>query len=273
MRMDKAPVISVVMPVYKEEPAILERAIKSILNQIYNNFELVIVLDNPQNEKAIGLINEYIIKDNRIKLIVNEENLGVAPTLNVGIKTAVGNYIARQDADDESYPDRLEKQMKVFNSDNSFDVVGTGIEYVDDTGKLLFQRLYKENPTNEFKRYNPVPHPSLLIKKITFEKQGYYCEDENVKYVEDYDLWLRWHLKGKKFHNINSILYKYYQNNQNIKSKNTKLQLKNTYKLKYRYRKQLQFGFVDYLRIFGEMILSILPAKTITFLFYKLYKV
>jgi glycosyltransferase involved in cell wall biosynthesis len=267
--LDLKPKISVVMPAYKEEPAVLERAINSILNQTYNNVEFIIVLDEPSNKPAIELINEYIRKDSRIKLIVNEKNLGVAPTLNIGVKTAVGNYIARQDADDESYPYRFEKQLKVFVEDSSIDVVGSGIEYVDENGKVLLKRFYKEYPGDEIKRYNPIAHPSMMIKKEIYEKFGYYDEGEMVRYVEDYDLWLRWHLQGVKFYNINLILYKYFQDRGNIKSKNTKLQLRNTYKLKLRYRKHLKFKTVDYLRLIGEMLLIFLPSKLITLLFYK----
>jgi glycosyltransferase involved in cell wall biosynthesis len=260
------------MPVYKEEANVLKRAINSILNQTFQDFEFIIVLDNPQNEIAIKLINEIKNNDSRIKLIINDKNLGVAPTLNIGIKSTVGEYIARQDADDESVSDRFEKQINFLNTNSNIDVIGTALDYVDENSKLIFRRTYYANPEKYIRKYNPVGHPTLMIKKNVYEKFGYYSEDEQFKYVEDYELWLRWYLNGVKFYNIDEPLYKYYQNKSNIKSRNTKLQLRNTIRLKQKYRNKLNFDFGNYIRLYCEYILLLIPSKYITFLFYRLNK-
>ncbi len=262
------PKISVVMPVYKEEPHVLKRAIDSILNQTFRDYEFIIVLDYPQNYDAIKLIEGIAKSDARIKLIINDKNLGVAPTLNIGIKSASGEYIARQDADDESLPDRFEIQINFIVSNNDIDVLGTAIDYVDENSKLIFRRIYHPNPEKYIRQYNPLGHPSLMIKKEIFDKFGLYSEDEQFKYVEDYELWMRWYLKGVNFFNLKESLYRYYQNRANIKSMNTKIQLRNTITLKKNYLKNLDFYFGDYLRLFGEIILLILPSRLISYLFY-----
>ncbi|MGA2295922.1 MAG: glycosyltransferase [FCB group bacterium] len=267
-----APLVSVVMPVYKEPEPVLRKSIDSILNQTFMDFEFIIVLDAPDNLDAIKLIEDYSKNEKRIKLLFNEKNLGVSATLNRGIKEAKGKYIARQDADDESLPDRLEKQVSAFLYAPDIDVIGTAIEYIDEKNNILMERFYKEEVGKEIKRFNPVAHPSLMLKKDLFEKFGLYDESILSKHVEDYDLWLRFYLGGVKFKNINQILYKYYQGKENIKSKNTKRQLFNTIKLKWRYRHSLKFGIGEYIYIFMEFLVYMLPAFMITKLFYLIKK-
>ncbi|MBI5324350.1 MAG: glycosyltransferase [Ignavibacteriae bacterium] len=269
--MNKKPTISVVMPVYKENAQVLKRAIDSIMNQTFQDYEFIIILDNPYNIEAINLIEDFKNNDERIILILNDKNLGVAPTLNIGVKAAKGEYIARQDADDESLPYRFEKQINYLNTNPNIDVIGTSLDYVDENEKLIFKRNYNSNPEKYIRKYNPVGHPTLLIKRELFEKFGFYSEDEKFKYVEDYELWIRWYLKGVKFYNLDDTLYKYYQNKSNIKNRNTKLQLRNTIKLKREYRNSLVLCFGDNLRLIGEMLLNLLPSGLITYLFYKFY--
>ncbi|TAL68266.1 MAG: glycosyltransferase [Bacteroidetes bacterium] len=271
--MNKSPLLSVVMPAYNEEQKVLNRSIVSILNQTFQDYEFIIVLDNPQNYDAIALINDFKNDDDRIKLIINDKNLGVAPTLNIGVNASFGDFIARQDADDESTSHRFEKQIKFLNSNPDINVLGTAMDYVDEHGKIIFCRKYQNRPDKFIRKYNPLGHPTLMIRKEIFEKFGYYSENEQFKFVEDYELWFRWYLSGVRFFNLDESLYKYYQNRTNIKSRNTKLQLRNTIKLKNKYRLDLKFRISDYLRLFGEKILTLLPSGLISWLFYKLSKI
>jgi glycosyltransferase involved in cell wall biosynthesis len=266
------PLVSVVMPAYKEQEPILRKSIYSILNQTFRDFEFIIILDAPDNLEAKKLIEEYSNNDKRIKLLINEKNLGVSTSLNRGIKEAKGMYIARQDADDESLPKRLEKQVSALLNEPDIGIIGTAIEYIDEKNNSLMKRFYKKVVGKEIKRFNPVAHPSLILKKDLFEQFGYYDESISSKHVEDYDLWLRFYLGGVKFRNIDEVLYKYYQSKENIKSKNTKRQLLNTIKLKWRYHGKLKFGFGDYCYIMMELIVYLLPAFMITKLFYLIKK-
>lgn len=261
--------ISVIMSIYKEKEHILKRSIESILNQSFRNFEFIIVIDNPDNKEAIALIKKYATQDSRIKLHINVCNKGIGASLNKGINLSRGKYIARQDADDESLPERFEKQIKIFRENPDIDVVGTGLEYIDENGHTILERYYKEKVMNQIKRYSPMAHPTVLNKKEIFEKYGNYNEYNNIKGVEDYDLWCIWYLKGVKFYNIKEILYKYYQSSDNVKNKHTKLQLWNTIKTKFKYCLQLHYGIIDYLYLFCEIcVLLLLPDKLITGLFY-----
>ena len=103
----ETPLISIVMAVYNEKETELRQSIESILKQSYQNFEFIIVLDNPDNQALAAVLNEYAKEEPRIVLISNEHNLGLAPSLNRGLKASRGDYIARMDADDIAVPERL----------------------------------------------------------------------------------------------------------------------------------------------------------------------
>src|SRR5690348_17026682 len=106
------------MSVYNEQDDWLKQSIESILNQTYQYFEFIIVLDNPNNKAAKRLLERYQQIDNRIKLIYNEENIGLTNSLNKALEVAKGTYIARMDADDISDPRRFEIQYNYFKDHN-----------------------------------------------------------------------------------------------------------------------------------------------------------
>ena len=117
------PIVSVIMPAFNAENTII-KSIKSILNQTYSNIELIIVNDF-SNDNTLELITQ--IKDNRIKIINNDYNLGISGSLNIGIHASSGDYIARIDSDDIAYLNRIEIQVK-FLSNSGVDVLGGQIK-------------------------------------------------------------------------------------------------------------------------------------------------
>jgi len=200
--------ISVVMPVYNAE-AYLKDAIESILNQTFTNFELIIV-DDASIDNSYEIINEYSKKDERIVVLRNEVNLGIAKTRTKGTKYAKGKYIAVADADDISILTRLEKQYNYLEKHNDCGVVGGFIEsFNSNTGKILGVREYYEDDTNLRKRlflYCPIAQGVCMIRREVFDNIGYY--DSKYPLAEDLDLWFRIGMKYK-FANIQEILLKY----------------------------------------------------------------
>src|SRR5690625_452840 len=100
-----SPDITVLMSIYNEDMLWLRDSIESILNQTYQNFEFIIINDNPSNDINKVILKEYIKKDNRIKIIENDTNLGLTLSLNKGLRESTGLYIARMDADDIAHKD------------------------------------------------------------------------------------------------------------------------------------------------------------------------
>jgi len=115
--------ISVIMPVYNRAEFIGE-AIQSILSQTYKNFELIII-DDASTDNTLKVISEFTDDDDRILLLKNKKNEGVAATRNRGIEIAKGEFIAFMDSDDISLPQRFEKQVKIFCSHKEVIVCGS----------------------------------------------------------------------------------------------------------------------------------------------------
>lgn len=181
------PIVSIVMSVYNGERFIRE-SVDSILNQTFRDFELIIINDG-SSDKTMEILKSY--NDNRIILII-QKNMGLAKALNNGIAMAKGRYIARQDADDKSDLDRLEKQVNYMEANLSVGLLGTMFKVIDENG--TFQRnsclpVEEEIIKERLIEINQFCHGSVMMRKEALEKVGVYRD--YFKYAQDYDLWLR----------------------------------------------------------------------------------
>ena len=116
--------ISVLMTVYKESEEELKESFESIINQTYKNFEVIVVNDGSSDKT--DEIEQY--NDERVKIIVNEKNIGLPLSLNKALDVATGDYYARMDSDDISTLDRFEKQLKYIENEDC-DLVGSYMQY------------------------------------------------------------------------------------------------------------------------------------------------
>ena len=211
---------SVIMATYKESIECLKQSIESITNQTYNDFEFIIILDNPDNKEHIAFINDYVCKDERIKFYINDKNMGLTNTLNRGLKLAEGKYICRMDADDISELYRMEHQKK-YLEENDFDLIGGISQMIDEDGNTIYS--IKKVPTNFKKikkciKYNQViSHPTWFGKKEVFDKLNGY---RNMPLCEDYDFTLRAILQGFKISNVNECVLKYRMTKDSISRSN-----------------------------------------------------
>ncbi len=123
--------VSIITPSYNSESYISE-TINSVLNQTYEIWELIII-DDCSTDKTQDLLNNYCKIDNRIKLFVNEKNLGSAISRNVGIKNSSGRFIAFLDSDDIWVKEKLEKQL-FFMKSNKIAFSFSGFEIIDKNG-------------------------------------------------------------------------------------------------------------------------------------------
>ena len=146
-----SPHISVLMSVYHEPIDWLALSVDSILNQSFSDFEFIIIVDDPNNQEAINYIRQKEEEDNRIVLLINEENVGLTKSLNKGLKIAKGNYIARMDADDISYPERFEKQFTFMESHPSVILLGTGVRYFGDLRERETRQIIYQSDNDKIK--------------------------------------------------------------------------------------------------------------------------
>lgn len=184
------PLVSIILPAYNCEKYIAA-SVTSIVEQVYDNWELIIVNDGSTDNTSTILST---INDQRIRIIDNNENKGLIYSLNRAIGESKGEYIARMDADDIAANDRIEKQVHWLLHHPDTAVVGTFIRIVDDEGKekpdwILDRQTSKaEEIKRAMIRENCLAHPSVMVRSDVLKQYKYSSVQKNV---EDYDLWLR----------------------------------------------------------------------------------
>jgi hypothetical protein len=183
------PQVSVLLPVYNAQDYLRE-SIDSILNQSFTDFELIIINDG-STDRSQEIIDSYT--DPRIRLI-DQDNAGLPVSLNRAIAIAKGQYLARQDADDVSLPNRLAEQVRFMEANPSCGLLGTWAQILEanaitdrelnhpcDNGEIQIKLMF----------YNCFVHSSVMIRKESLDVAGIYPEDPAKFPPEDYDLWLR----------------------------------------------------------------------------------
>jgi glycosyltransferase involved in cell wall biosynthesis len=221
----KTPRVTVLMSVYNSEKY-LKRAIGSILNQTFKDFEFLIINDGSK-DSSLKIVKSY--KDPRIRLI-SHENRGLTSCLNEGISEARGEFIARQDDDDESVPTRLEKEVEYLDSHSDVGMVGSNYTAMDsNTWKPVVTTNIFTHPIDlrlALITCNQYGHGSVLMRtKLVRKLKGY---DPQVGCVEDYDLWTRMS-QVSNVANIEEPLYLYCRNDKGITRQNLELQIKQTF--------------------------------------------
>ncbi|MCT1216009.1 glycosyltransferase [Latilactobacillus curvatus] len=201
--------ISVIMSVYNEKISEVSESIESILDQSIMPTEFLIVLDNPKNIKLKEYLESMQTNNSIIELIINKTNIGLAASLNKGIKLSKCSLIARMDADDISMKDRFKEELEVMRTQNA-DIVSTNCVYIDEESKVIGKKKAIPTKSKDIAKILPIGssivHPSVLIKKSVFNECGVY---RDFYTAEDYDLWLRCLSKNKKIISINKSLLKY----------------------------------------------------------------
>lgn len=197
------PAITIAMPVYNAGSD-LKVAVQSIINQTFVDWVLIII-DDGSTDGAINSIKD--IKDDRVKIICDSENKGIAHRLNQAISMANTEFFARMDADDISLPERLEAQYNLINSDPTIDVVACRSSTMDGTniiGELPFRLTHKEIIGRPWFGFY-FAHPTWLGRLSWFEKYKYSL---SAYYCEDQELLLRTYTESK-FETVNKILFRY----------------------------------------------------------------
>jgi glycosyltransferase involved in cell wall biosynthesis len=187
---EKSPTVSVVIPTYNRGH-LIGRSIKSVLNQTYQDFE-IIVIDDASTDNTEELI--FSLGNGRIRYVRHEKNKGCAAARNTGIKVARGEFIAFQDSDDEWLPEKLEKQMKVFETaPKNVGVVYTGFYRITGNEKTYVPYSWVSKKDGDIHQElltgNFVGSPTIIARAGYLKKIG--LVDEKIPHFEDWDLVLR----------------------------------------------------------------------------------
>ena len=178
--MKSKPLVSVIISVFNEQERIAD-AIKSILNQTYQNLE-ILVIDDCSTDDTLKIIKS--INSPKIKIFSNSKNIGLTKSLNILIQNSKGDFIARQDADDISYPDRINSQLIYMDK---YNLHAVGSRAILRNSGLKFPGLSFYLPIRfQVLIKNPLIHGTLLIRKSALKSLGLY--DEDFYYAQDFKL-------------------------------------------------------------------------------------
>jgi glycosyltransferase involved in cell wall biosynthesis len=254
--MNATPLVSVNMPVYNGA-AFIGEAIRSILQQTYRNFELIVVNDGSTD--ATGhVIGEF--KDQRIKLINRTENKGLAYSRNEALEHSTGKYVAILDSDDVALPDRLAEQVAFLEANPEYALAGTWVQPIDKNGNLSgevweYATTHEEISTGLL-LYNQFAQPSVMLRREKVPHQAYHSD---FPPAEDYELWTRI-ARDAKVANLPKVLTLYRLHGGNI-SKNKELWVRQLDSIIR--RRQLQFLLADFAEADSRVYESLLKKENV----------
>lgn len=230
------------MTAYNETELQIKEAIDSIENQTYKNFEVILILDNPNNLKLLKFLKTMEKQYNFIKLYVNKKNIGLANSLNKALKLSKGNLIARMDSDDIMLENRLEKQLNYMVGNPDTILVGGNSLVINEKSEIIGEidcPKKFENIKKILKRRNCLIHPSIMFKKEFIQKIGGY---RNFESSQDYDLYCRLVTENYKIENMGIKLIKYRIRGNSIGNSNKTKQLMLAQYIKYLYKERIKKG-------------------------------
>lgn len=252
------PKVSIVMGIYNCEH-LLSDTIQSILNQTNPNWELI-MCDDDSDDGTFEIAAAYSCEYSQIKLIKNQENRGLAYSLNRCIEVSSAPYIMRHDGDDLMMEDRIEKQLSYMREHNC-DACGSGAYLFDEQGVWGIRQPEESPDKSCMITDTPFIHPTVLMKKSSLLKVGGYTDSIVTKQrLEDYELWLKFYENGYKLRNIQESLIYFREDQQSYKRKLKRYRITETI-TRLQACKRLSIPYAKRLFALKPVIMLFIPAK------------
>ncbi len=255
----KEPFISVIICA-KDAENTIKKCIDSIIAQTYPHWEMIIC-DDGSSDNTVEIIKENMKTDPRIKLLVNEKNRGRAFSRNRCIQEAKYSFIAIQDADDWSHPQRFEKQINFFRTHTEYSVIGTCCYAVDEKGESYLLKTKEFIEAKDLIKGGPFVHPTFIIKKEHLAAVGNYTAREETIRSQDYHLMLKLYGAGFKAYNIQEPLYYYLTDTNTFKRSKDWKRVKGLMWIRWDGYRRNRFPFWAYFFIFKPIIVNLIPFK------------
>lgn len=249
--------ISIIMGVYNCE-ATLAEALDSILEQTYTNWEMI-MCDDCSKDDTVKIAEKYVKEyPERMRLLRNEQNMGLNFTLNKCLQAVTGDYIARMDGDDISCPTRFAEEVGVLDNYPEIAIVSTDMSFFDEAGVWgkthVVERPQKEN----FLKGTPFCHAACMVRKEAyFAVDGYSVADKLLR-VEDYHLWVKMYEQGYKGFNIRKPLYMMRDDRNALSRRKFKYRLNECYVKAYAI-KHLKMPVHNYVHCLKPIMIGLLP--------------
>ena len=234
----QGPKVSVLLPIHNAE-ATLGLALTSLLRQTFTSFEILAV-DDGSTDGSLEILKECGRTDDRIR-VVSEGRRGLVETLNRAFEISQGPLLARMDADDIAHPDRFQNQVGLLEQRDELDVVGCLVRCFPASSMEEGYRVYEgwlnslatpEDIAREIFIESPLAHPSVVMRREILDKVGGY---RDVRWPEDYDLWLRMHVAGARFAKVPRILLHWREGSQRLTRTDARYSVENFIRTKAHY--------------------------------------
>lgn len=263
--------ISIIMPFYNAE-AYLTECVESILNQTFQDFELL-AIDDGSTDSSASIVKSFC--DERISLITLDHNF--IDSLNYGLKNSKGKYIARMDADDVMLPKRLEVQYAFMEENCDIDICGSWAEIFGNSSGVLQHASKHEAIVSSLILYCSMIHPTIMIRKSILEK--FHLTYLNYACAEDYKLWADLALAGARFTNIPEVLLRYRSSSVQVTNKYRDMMSHSSYKIRLEYAEGIMNLMNEedkrYLGLFEESVqlleLDVIDFESFSQIVYQLY--
>lgn len=250
--------ISIIMTAYNQERYVSE-SIESILLQNFNDFELIIINDC-SNDNTLKIIKSYAAKDKRIKLIDNHTNVGYTKSLNKGLMTAKGKYIAILDSDDIALQNSLKNRYRYLENNKNIFLIGGGINYIDENSKQVGHNIPIqgfENIKRKLQERNCFWHPTIM-----FRNAGKLHYREKFIYAQDYDLYTQMITSGLIIENLPEVFSNYRIHSKSASYSKRTIQSMFVSKIADFYKQRLKTGSDNYKSFNPKDILNFKPEES-----------
>lgn len=258
------PMISVILAVYEPHPEYFRKAIESILEQRFTDWELIIVED-PSPCSAVDTLRW--ISDPRIRHIANTQRTCLVEQKNRGLQEARGQFIAIMDADDIAHPFRFVKQINFLLSHPDVDVLGSHIGVIDTDDRIAGYRWYPclhDEIQRAITRIIPIGHPTVMLRRKVIDQFGGYQFVE-FPAAEDYEYWSRLIQLGVRFANLPEVLYYYRIHPAQSKLSKLRDTIRAVLRVKEIYWSD-RFDLRARLQFWGEHVLLYLPQRLVAWM-------
>ncbi|WP_238512555.1 glycosyltransferase [Pandoraea apista] len=213
MSVSKRPLVTFVVPAFNVPPDVLKESFQSIRAQTFEGFECIVV-DESTDAGLAQACRLACAEDPRFIYVKPAQRIGLAGSLNLGIEKANGEWIARFDSDDICLPHRLEAQIAFLQQHPDVDILGGGLEIMNNEGITFATRRYPATHgeiTKAMQLTTGIAHPTAMYRRSVVQNVGGY--DPAFRFAEDLELWLRLMNVGARFANLQSTLVRYRQEN------------------------------------------------------------
>ena len=256
------PKISVIMGVHNcKDKTLLRKSVDSIIHQTFEDWEFLICNDGSTDD-TLETLHTIAQLDSRIRVLSYPDNQGLAYALNTCVTEAKGMYFARQDDDDVSLPQRLEKQYAIMEEHPEYAFAGTIADVIDADGTIWGEYLLEEEPVKKsFLWNNPFIHPTVMIRPEALKKAGGYRVAKETRRCEDYDLFMRMYAMGYRGYNLQEKLYQYrIINNPNQKYRPMKYRLDEA-KVRWIGYQKMGMLLIGLPYIFKPILIGLIPKR------------